>query len=137
VARVYDGRMYPRGLHACARGRAPLGIALAAVLVLIATTGGAGAQPERQHAGATLMPRSLDPFTVKGSGFKRRERVRVTVTQASAEAGVTKRVRARRDGSFSVTFESIQACDGLEGVAVGRRGSRASFQFSALTCPGF
>jgi hypothetical protein len=83
------------------------------------------------------MPRSLDPFAVKGSGFKRRERVRVTVTPTSAETGVTKRVRARRDGSFSVTFEGIQACDGLEGVAVGRRGSRASFQFSALTCPSF
>jgi hypothetical protein len=137
VARVYDGRMYPRGLHACARGRGPLGIALAAVLVLIATTAGAGAQPEQQHAGATLTPRSLDPFAVKGSGFKRRERVRVTVTPTSAETGVTKRVRARRDGSFSVTFEGIQACDGLEGVAVGRRGSRASFQFSALTCPSF
>jgi hypothetical protein len=116
--------MYLRGLPA----------ALAALLVLVGTGGSAGAQPARQHAGATLMPRSLDPFAVKGSGFKRRERVRVTVTPTSAEQGVTKRVRARRDGSFSVTFRGIQACNG---VAVGRRGSRASFQFSALTCPGF
>jgi hypothetical protein len=127
VARVYDGRMYLRGLPA----------ALAALLVLVAASGSAGAQPARQHAGATLMPRSLDPFAVKGSGFKRRERVRVTVTPTSAEQGVTKRVRARRDGSFSVTFKGIQACDGVEGVAVGRRGSRALVQFSALTCPGF
>ena len=81
------------------------------------------------------MPRSLDPLRVGGNGFKRRERVRVTVTPTSADEGVTKRVRAKRDGSFSVTFKGVQACNGFEGVAVGRRGSRASFQFSALMCP--
>jgi hypothetical protein len=95
--------------------------------------GGAAAQPVRS-GGATLMPRGLDPLVVGGSGFKRRERVRVTVTPTSGD-GVTKRVRAKRNGSFSVRFYGLEPCNGLEGVAVGRRGSRASFQFSALMCP--
>ena len=79
---------------------------------------------------------SLDPLKVRGSGFKRRERVRVTVTPTGG-AGVTKRFRAKRNGSFTATFGAIQACNGFEAVAVGRRGSRASFQFSAVGCPGF
>jgi hypothetical protein len=108
-------------------------VAIAALLVLL---GGAGAEPERELARATLKPAALDPFAVTGSGFKRRERVRVTVTP-SGGAGVTKRFRAKRNGSFTATFDAIQACNGIEAVAVGRRGSRASFQLSALGCPGF
>ena len=117
--------MQPRGLT----------VAIAAALVLGGAGASSGAQPAGSVARATLAPRSLDPLRVGGTGFRRRERVRVTVTPTSAEEGVTKRVRAKRDGSFSVTFNGVQACNGLEGVAVGRRGSRASFQFSALMCP--
>jgi hypothetical protein len=115
------------------RGRSPLGIAIAALLVLFATGGSAGAQPERQHAGPTLMPRGLHPLQLKGTGFKRRERVRVTVTPTGRD-GVTKRVRAKRTGAFGVTFPDVTVCDGIEAVAVGRRGSRASFQLAAIGC---
>jgi hypothetical protein len=107
-----------------------IGVAIAATLILGTLVGSAAAQPQR----ATLMPRSLDPLVLKGDGFKRHERVRVTVTPTSGE-GTTKRVRAKRRGSFSVAFTGVQTCDGFEGVAVGRRGSRASFQFSAIGCP--
>ena len=93
---------------------------------------GAGAQP--QDSRATLTPRSLDPLQLQGRGFKKRERVRVTVTPSSGDPQ-TKRVRAKRNGSFAVRFDGVQACNGFEGVAVGRRGSRASMQFSALICP--
>jgi hypothetical protein len=109
-------------------------LAVAIVAALAFGETGAGAQPDRSAARATLTPRSLDPVVLQGDGFKRRERVRVTVTPTSGE-GKTKRVRARRDGSFSVPFKGVQACNGFEGVAVGRRGSHASFQFSALMCP--
>lgn len=125
MARVYDGRMYLRGVR----------VAIAAVLALL-VTGAVGRAEAPQHAArATLMPRELDPLRLEGSGFKRRERVRVTVTPTSGDP-VTKRVRAGRAGSFSVTFSGVETCNGLEGAAVGRRGSRASFQFAALTCPG-
>jgi hypothetical protein len=111
--------------------RAGVGVAIAAMLAL----GGAGTSAAAQAERATLMPHSLEPLRLKGDGFKRRERVRVVVTPSSGE-GRSKRVRAKRDGSFSVTFRGVRPCDGFEGVAVGRRGSRASFQFSALLCPG-
>ncbi len=117
--------MQPRGLT----------VAIAAALAFAGLGASADAQPERPGPGAKLMPSSLDPLQLRGSGFKRRERVRVTVTPTSGD-GITKRVRARRDGSFAVTFGRVRPCDGFEGVAVGRRGSRASFQFSALICPG-
>jgi hypothetical protein len=116
--------MQPRGLT----------VAITAALAFAGLAASAGAQPERPAAHATLMPRSLHPLQLGGNGFQRRERVRVTVTPSSGES-VTKRVRARWDGSFVVTFAGVRPCDGLEGVAVGRRGSRASFQFSALICP--
>ncbi len=115
--------MYPRGVP----------VAIVALLALAATGGGAAAQPLRSD-GATLTPSRLDPLVLGGSGFKRRERVRVTVTPTSGDRA-TKRVRAKRNGSFSVRFDGLEPCNGLEGVAVGRRGSRASFQFSALMCP--
>jgi hypothetical protein len=57
----------------------------------------------------------------------------VTVTQDGGRAH-SKRVRAKRSGAFLVRFPGVEVCGGLEGTAVGRRGSRASFQFSALAC---
>jgi hypothetical protein len=109
---------------------------LLAVLTMAALVGlgstGAGAQPERSRA--TLTPRSLDPLVLKGEGFKRRERVRVTLTPTSGDPQ-TKRFRAKRNGKFAVRFDGVQACNGFEAVAAGRRGSRASMQFSALICP--
>jgi hypothetical protein len=119
--RAYDGRMHY--------------VAIAALLVLLGAAAGAGAEPGRERARATLMPVSTDPLKVRGSGFKRRERVRVTVTPTGG-AGVTRRFRAKRNGSFTATFGAIGACGGFEAVAVGRRGSRASFQLSAVGCPG-
>ena len=111
-------------------------VAIAALLALLGAAAGAGAQPERELGRATVKPASIDPLKVRGSGFKRRERVRLTVTPAGG-AGVTKRFRAKRNGSFTATFGALQACNGIEAVAVGRRGSRASFQLSAIGCPGF
>ena len=63
MGRVYDGRMYPRGV--------PVAIAALLALAATATGGGAAAQPVGSHR-ATLMPRGLDPLVVGGSGFKRR-----------------------------------------------------------------
>ena len=99
--------------------------------ILLTAAGGAAAE---HGAGAKLLPRSLQPLELKGSGFKRRERVRVTVTPTGSD-GVSKRLRAKRNGSFTVAFPGVRTCNGIEAVAVGRRGSRASFQFAAIGCP--
>jgi len=112
-------------------------LAVAALLVLLGASCSAGAERERSAAApAELKPRSLAPLQLSGSGFKRRERVRITVTPTGGES-VTKRLWAKRNGSFTATFAGVEACNGLEAVAVGRRGSRASFQFAAVGCPGF
>ncbi|MGI8780517.1 MAG: hypothetical protein ACR2L8_10190 [Solirubrobacteraceae bacterium] len=117
--------MRPRGLP----------VAAAAALALLAAGPSAGAQPERHSAGATLTPRGLSPLALKGSGFKRRERVKVTVTPTGRD-GETLRMRAKRNGAFTATFPGVMACDGVEALAVGRRGSRASFQLSSVGCAG-
>ena len=70
---------------------------------------------------ARLLPASSDPFKVRGTGFRARERVRVTVS-------------ATNGGTFLLTFSGIDACGGVEAVARGSRGSRASFQMSSLRC---
>ena len=97
-----------------------------ALLVLAAVPQGADA---RHHA--KLVPAQLDPLTLHGSGFHRFERIRVTVTPVGGTA-TTKRLRANRHGSFRVVFRRLRADgNGLEAVAVGRRGTRASFQFAS------
>jgi hypothetical protein len=111
-------------------------IAVLAVLAVLARPEPAGtpsAATDAARRRARLMPSVGDPFRVRGSGFRARERVRVTVTQTGGR-GVTRRVRATGRGTFVLAFAGIEACRGVEGVAAGTRGSRASFQFSSLTC---
>jgi hypothetical protein len=117
-------------------GATPL-IAVLAVLG-IAAAGGDTAPDARPaaHAAkrrAVLMPVAGDPFRVRGSGFRARERVRVTVTP-TGHSGITRRVRATGRGTFVLAFAGIDACRGVEGVGAGSRGSRASFQYSSFTC---
>ena len=111
-------------------------VAMAALVLLLGASCSAGAEPDPADARAKLVPRSLAPLELDGRGFKRFERVKVTVTPTGG-AAVTERLRARRKGSFTATFAGVDACNGIEAVAVGRRGSRASFQLAAVGCPGF
>ena len=82
---------------------------------------------------ARLRLEKLSPLTVIGDAFGKRERVRVTITPTSG-APATKRLRAKRSGTFVVRFPGVETCGGFEAVAVGRRGSRASLQFSSVGC---
>jgi hypothetical protein len=121
----------------------PLAGALAVTAVLVAlgvgiAVGGsdrepATATPAAAKRQALLMPSGTDPFRVRGSGFRARERVRVKVTPTGG-AGITRRVRANGRGTFTVAFARIDSCGGVHGVATGSRGSHASFQFSAIMC---
>jgi len=83
---------------------------------------------------AVLMPvETGDPFRVRGSGFHAHERVRVTITPTGHEPRI-RGIRATGRGTFALSFAAIQACQGVEGVAAGSRGSHASFQYSSLSC---
>jgi hypothetical protein len=113
-----------------------------AALVLGATGGvepRSGPPPSGQPAPgsaahrAKLVPLVGTTFRVRGSGFRARERVRVTVRESAGEP-VVRRVRATGRGTFVLAFSGIEACGGVEGVAAGGRGSHASFQFSTFTC---
>jgi hypothetical protein len=109
---------------------------IAALGVAIAIAGAGDPAPTAHPTAARralLMPVGSNPFRVRGSGFRARERVRVTVTP-TGRGGVTRRLRANGRGTFTVAFAGIDSCGGVHGVAVGSRGSRASFGFSAIMC---
>jgi hypothetical protein len=112
---------------------------LAAAMIAAGNTGAApepmgNQSPAAAKRRAVLMPVSTgDPFKVRGSGFHARERVRVTLTQSNGSPRV-RRIRATGRGTFTLAFPAIQACQGVEGVAAGSRGSHASFQYSSLSC---
>jgi hypothetical protein len=97
-----------------------------------ATPGAAGPAPAAGRR-AVLMPVTGDPFKVRGTGFRARERVRVTIRPTTGDA-IVRRVRATGRGTFVLAFSGVEACGGVEGVAAGSRDSHASFQFSSLTC---
>jgi hypothetical protein len=112
-----------------------------ALLALTAGCGSAGqngdATPASAPAGprrATLLPESGEHFTVRGSGFRRRELVRVTVTPIGATTGRTRRVRASARGTFVLAFAGVEPCRGVRGRAVGSAGSRASFVLNSVLC---
>jgi hypothetical protein len=121
----------------------PLAGALAATAVLAAlgvgiAIAGPADDPSPAANGAAarralLMPVASNPFRVRGSGFRARERVRVTITP-TGRGGITRRVRANGRGTFTLTFQGFDSCGGVHGVAAGSRGSHASFQFSAIMC---
>jgi hypothetical protein len=120
----------------------PLAGALAVTAILVALGVGiaiagpgdaAPAAHETAASRARLVPSGSNPFRVRGTGFRARERVRVTVTPTGG-TGITRRVRASARGAFTLAFGRVDSCGGMHGVAIGSRGSRASFQFSSIMC---
>jgi hypothetical protein len=88
-------------------------------------------QPAIASAKAALTLVSLDPMKVKGVHFKKRERVRVTLSGAGTRV---RHVRAGLRGSFGVGFGRV-GCASYTVTAVGNRGSRASINYSTTVCP--
>jgi hypothetical protein len=109
-------------------------LALLAALVVGAPGADGAARAQRPAPTPTIVLSGVSPVAIKGSGFQRRERVRITVTLVGGNSR-TKRVRAQ-GGAFKVTFKHLDGCDGAEADAVGRKGSRASFSFASVAgCP--
>jgi hypothetical protein len=75
------------------------------------------------------------PLTVRGLGFKARERV--TVTETSAAAIQRRTVTATATGSFVVRFTAVtaDACRGFSVRASGNRGTRALVKRFDAICP--
>ena len=113
-------------------------VSAAAIVVASAAAGSAGAEAAgtpsaKQPPRAAIALASVQPLKLKGTRFRARERVRVTI-QGSGQS-TTRELRASRAGSFVVAFPGADTCNGLSVRAAGDRGSRASFQFSSLLCP--
>jgi hypothetical protein len=90
---------------------------------------GAAASTGATHARPVLRPAGTAPFRVRGTGFRAGERVRLAITP-SAGTAIVRRLHASRTGTFAASFDEVDACGGVEGVATGAHGSRASFQLS-------
>jgi hypothetical protein len=113
-----------------------------AILILVVVTtalaasalgrGTANAVPAATHPTLRLM--DSDSVTLRGVGFKRREHVRVSVTEKTS---VSKSVAATTTGTFVVSFANLDLnlCVGLSATAVGSDGSRATFKRAPGMCP--
>ena len=100
-------------------------VAVAAVLMLVLAIPAHGASSPRR---ASLKLTSVAPLVIGGKQFGAREPVVVTYIAADE---TTRRVgvRARRDGSFEITFElRLDRCTPFTVRAAGARGSRAVLQ---------
>ena len=120
-------------------------IVVAAALVVSATMGaetlvpGGDSAKEKPRGGlapssgkAQLMPSSLTPPSLKGTGFKPGENVTVKIVDGLK---ATRRVKASASGSFTVRLAArTDRCGGMTAIAVGDKGSRASFQFAQVMC---
>jgi hypothetical protein len=76
------------------------------------------------------------PLTLRGVGFERYERIRLTVSLG--ERTVVRRLPAGRAGGFTTVFEAMRydRCSGSLGVkAVGSGGSRVDWELVPLECP--
>ena len=74
---------------------------------------------------------TLSPLVVRGTGFKSRERIRVTATQ-----GGVRHVVSTARGGFRATFAApVDRCMGLTVAAFGARGDHAALKLPQPACP--
>jgi hypothetical protein len=72
---------------------------------------------------ASVRVASTKPVTIRGGGFSAYERVRVTVT---TETRMTKRIRTRASGTFTVAFTGLRYDRCTSGLTIAARGTRHS-----------
>jgi hypothetical protein len=103
-------------------------VGLAAVLVALVWATGALSAPSGAKPHLRLLDRA--PFTVNGTHFRPRERVRLKVVAAETQ---TRSVRTSASGSFTTQFDavSIGRCGSLSVRAVGAQSDQASLKVLA------
>ena len=111
----------------------------AAALALLAAGCGASQHEAPETAASTapapgkaqLAPKGQKPLTVEGTGFRPREKVTVVANGMRSQQVST---QADSSGSFTASFDKVDACDSVTVTATGSKGSRAEFNFSQLVC---
>jgi len=106
-------------------------VTLTVLLATLSLTAGANAVSGKTPA---LRVASASPLTVRGTGFKRLEPVRVT--DVGRERTWTRNVRASGTGTFLATFAAIESrCAVVSFRAVGSYASRAQLKLVQPGCP--
>jgi hypothetical protein len=100
--------------------RAVLGAVTCAAILAAGAAGGVASIPKLNIADTA-------PFTVRGVGFKARERVVVTLSSSASHKRTTV---AGTAGSFTATFTGVDlaSCDPYVVRALGTKGSKASYR---------
>ena len=95
-------------------------------LIGIALVSGGAAKP-------ALQPVDLDPLTLRASGFRANERVKLLLSAPPVSS--QRVVRASASGRFRVVYRiRLGRCDSVAVQAIGARGSRAHFHRDAPNC---
>jgi hypothetical protein len=101
--------------------RARVALAIVVAAGVPATTAGAAVQANPHRPALSVVVH--DPVTIKGSGFRPGERIRVTLRQERVRI-----VRAGSGGGFVVRFSvGLHRCDLVRAVAIGG-GTRAAIK---------
>ena len=107
------------------------------ITLAVAALIGAGTAVAQGTARATLHVTVSDGIHVRGTHFRPRERIRLSVTYADATK--TRVVRATATGAFASTVPEwvpYDPCVGsLVATAVGNSGDRASIKLPQRACP--
>jgi hypothetical protein len=108
--------------------------AAAGITAVVAQTSGSSSRSERPkvHQRPRLEPYAQNPLTVKGTGFRPHEHIRVAVK--GVDRPVALEVRADARGLFVAAFRHVNGCDSVTVAAAGSMGSSASFNVSQIAC---
>jgi hypothetical protein len=101
--------------------------------------GAAAGAPASSEQTATIRLTNTSPLTLRGTAFKARERVTLTVQLQSAKVRRVRKLTTGPLGGFTARFSTLIGVDRCEVIAtaVGARGSRAMFKAPLAQCkPG-
>jgi hypothetical protein len=105
-----------------------------ALLLALAVAGGLASPTTATSTRAALRLGDESPLAFAGSGFRPGEHVRVV---AISGRRAVRSVTAGSGGRFAVRFTgmNVNACRGASAIAVGDRGSRATYKRAPGQCP--
>jgi hypothetical protein len=115
----------------------PVAFVFAALVVFAASAGIGGSSAA--VGGVAVAPRvalvATYPVSIRGTGFRAAERVRVEVVAGSET--MTRAATGSAAGTFAMRMPRLSAsnCQGFSMTATGNKGSRASFKRAPGQCP--
>jgi hypothetical protein len=109
-------------------------VLLAAFVAAAATAVGGMSAVGTEASSARLRLLDTDPVTLRATGFKPYEHVRLTIL---ARDRLVRRATAGPGGAFTMRLPGVDenACPGFSVTATGDEGSRATFKRAPGVCP--